>query len=281
MRPKMRIRFSLAVVALCFAAWVAPGCKPNAVQSDTQDEKNPYYQRAKSKLQERDYKDAVRNFHLALEMNPRNAAAHLELGLLYEEKLQDYSYAIYHYRRYLELRPGAEKADLVKQFVERSKLALAATIANTPLDSGEEIARLRQENSILLQQVESLSRTNEVLELKMAQLQSIPAESRAPIIVQTNVYVVPTRTNVVQASAGSNSDPKSEQVEPPDPPKPPPAAAPRKYIVQKGDTLYAISLKVYGRKDKWMVIYQANKSAIGPPPSYTLRVGQTLTIPKI
>lgn len=281
MRPRTRIRLSLAVVALCLAAWTSPGCKPRAVQSDSQDEKNPYYQRAKSKLQERDYKDAVRNFHLAIEMNPRNAAAHLELGLLYEEKLQDYSYAIYHYRRYLELRPNAEKADLVKQFVERSKLALAATIANTPLDSGDEIARLRQENSNLLQQVEYLSRTNEMLELKVAQLQSIPAESRAPVIVQTNVYLVPTRTNVVQSVPVTNADATAVTVQPSEAPKPPPVATPRKYVVQKGDTLYSISLKVYGRKDKWMVIYQANKGVIGPPPSYTLRVGQTLTIPKI
>src|ERR1041385_3000914 len=135
------------------------GCNPSVMSSDQQDEKNPYFQKGKAMFQKRDYKQAVKYYQQALEMDSKNAAAHLELGLLYEDKLQDYAYAIYHYRRYLELRPSAEKADLVRQFVDRSQLALAASLTNTPIEAGEEITRLRRENSNLLSRVEWLTQT--------------------------------------------------------------------------------------------------------------------------
>ncbi len=261
----------------CLAlVWVLTACNPSVSQSDQQDEKNPYFQKAKRRYQERDYKEAVKYYQRALEMDPHNGAAHLELGLLYEDKLQDYSYAIYHYRRYLELRPGAEKADLVKQFVDRAQLALAASVPNSPLVTGEEIARLRQENSNLLRQVEVLTATNQTLELLMAKLQNTPPESVVPTVVQTNVFVLARVTNQVPPPVSvtvTNAPPS------PAPVRPAPTGV-RTYVVQKGDNLTAISRKMYGRPDRVQLIYSANRGVIGPPPTYRLKVGQKLTIPK-
>ena len=60
----------------------------------------------------------------------------------------------------------------------------------------------------------------------------------------------------------------------------------KKYIaehkVAAGETLGHISLKYYNSavKDKWMVIYEANKEVIGENPGM-LKVGQVLKIPEL
>ena len=52
--------------------------------------------------------------------------------------------------------------------------------------------------------------------------------------------------------------------------------------VGPGDTLGHIALEYYGSavKDKWMVIYEANKAAIGDDPN-KLKRGLVLKIPKL
>jgi len=261
-------------------------CNPTAATSDQEDEKNAYFQKAKKHYQEREFKKAVEYYRKALETAPNNAAAHFELGLLYDNELQDYSYAIYHYRRYLELRPDAEKAEYVKQFVDRCQLALAASMPNSPLVSAEEISRLNAENSNLLRQVEWLMATNQVLEFKLAKMSRSPEEA-LPVQVVTQFVAVaqgqvsgvslqpgPT-TAVAVASTHQPAEPTATQQAQSS------AAKPRTYVVRKGDTLMGISEKMYGRRDKWQVIYKANRGVIGSPPSYNLKIGQVLTIPKL
>jgi tetratricopeptide (TPR) repeat protein len=276
--------FWLALLALALVSSLR-ACAPNAARSDQQDGKNPYFQKAKKLYQDRDYKEAVKYYHKALEMDANNASAHLELGLLYEDKLQDYSYAIYHYRRYLELRPNAEKAEYVKQFVDRSMIALAASVPNSPLIAGEEIARLRQENSNLTLQVESFMHTNQVLEQKLVKLANAPEETPVERVVTQFVSVV-SAANLGSVAANPPPPATNPPVARPataqaaqQSPAPPPR--PRTYTVQRGDTLYSISQKMYGRKDRWPTIYSANRAVVGPPPSYRLKVGQKLTIPNL
>jgi nucleoid-associated protein YgaU len=54
------------------------------------------------------------------------------------------------------------------------------------------------------------------------------------------------------------------------------------HTVEGGDTLGGIALKYYGSavKDKWMVIYEANKALIGADPN-KLKRGLVLKIPKL
>ena len=277
-----------AVLLLAFGLILSGGltaCGPTASRTDQQDEKSPYFLKAKKKMyQERDYKEALKYFQLALDQDPNNAAAHLELGLLYEEKMQDYAYAIYHYRRYLELRPQTEKADLIKQFVERCQLSICATMKNTNIESGEEIARLRQEGSNLVQQVEYLQKTNLELEQKVAKLSRMPEETVVEKVVTQFVYAAVSQGGQ-PASQGTpthvTNAPSIRTTTTNAPPRTADSTKPKTYVVQRGDTLSSISQKMYSRRDKWKVIYDANKSVIGPPPSYRLNVGQKLTIPNL
>ncbi len=51
----------------------------------------------------------------------------------------------------------------------------------------------------------------------------------------------------------------------------------RTYVVQKGDTLYAIARKFYGDQSKWKVIYNANRGQLKSPDKLT--AGMKLVIP--
>jgi nucleoid-associated protein YgaU len=51
------------------------------------------------------------------------------------------------------------------------------------------------------------------------------------------------------------------------------------YRVQNGDSLYKISMKLYGKPDRQDPIYEANKAIIGPDKA-KLRVGQILRLPE-
>jgi nucleoid-associated protein YgaU len=65
--------------------------------------------------------------------------------------------------------------------------------------------------------------------------------------------------------------------EPPPAPTPAPAAKPiQTYVVQAGDTLEKISRKVYGRPDRWNLLYTANTALLNERP---LSPGMELTIP--
>ena len=54
------------------------------------------------------------------------------------------------------------------------------------------------------------------------------------------------------------------------------------HTVTAGETLSHIALKYYGSavKEKWMIIYEANKAVIGDNPN-KIRAGQVLKIPEI
>jgi nucleoid-associated protein YgaU len=68
--------------------------------------------------------------------------------------------------------------------------------------------------------------------------------------------------------------PVIEETQPPVVPEP---AKPTKYVVQKGDSLWKISGKVYGNPLKWPKIYRANKDKIKNP--HRIYPNQVLVIP--
>src|SRR4051812_8136937 len=103
------------------------GCIPGA-DGPVDEEKDPYFLAGKSRLSSMEYDSAAVAFENALLSNPKSASAHLELGLLYEEKKANYAAAIYHYQKHLELRPESNMADTVKLHIYSCTLELAKTV---------------------------------------------------------------------------------------------------------------------------------------------------------
>src|SRR5208282_848745 len=143
-------------VAMVWLAVCCCGCIPGDTHVD--EEKDPHFQRGRNLVNGQDFKGAVQEFEKTLETNPRSAAAHFELGWLYDTKLKDYAAAIYHYDRHLELQPDSERAALIKERVRGCKQELANSEFPLPNSRNlqREVDRLNAENSLLKQQLEAL-----------------------------------------------------------------------------------------------------------------------------
>ena len=152
--------------------------------------------------------------------------------------------AIYHYERYLELDPKAEKRELVDELIRHAKLSFAASLPDKPAEAVREIALLKQEIEWLKDQL----------------------GSGAPVPARTApAKAAPAPTAAANPSAAAT-------------PPPAPAPAAQTYVVQPGDTLSRIAAKVYGDAAKWKPIFEANRNVLPSPQS--IRVGQPLVIPK-
>ena len=70
------------------------------------------------------YDEAIEAYQQSLELDPKNADAHYNLGLLHERVKSQPDRAAWHYRRYLELKPQAEDRDEVQQRIDMLTAAL-------------------------------------------------------------------------------------------------------------------------------------------------------------
>ncbi len=228
------------------------GCRKSSAELDLIDEKNPVFQKASRKAQEGDFEAAIELYREALRTSPQSAKAHLQLGMIYDDVYTNRVRAIYHYDRYLELRPDAEKRDLVTGWIDRLRRELAASALS---DSGEtgaesEVMRLRQKVLQLSRQIQELQLDRQRLRKALLESSEMPAPA-------------------VSAPADRGPAPPGEIGSKP---------VRRTYTVVQGDTLQGIAKKVYGSVSLWRRIYDANRDTIKSPER--LRPGMVLLIPE-
>ena len=229
-----------SLAALGVLLLLAAGCGEGVALQDRRDERDPLLQRARARKNAEDIEGAIRLYNEALDHRPLLASAHLEVGLLYAKK-EDYIRAIYHYQRAIELRPAAQKNELIESLIREARVCYAASLPNRPPGAIEEIALLKKEVEVL-----------------RAQLQG----SNTPPRVVLNA--APVRYGGVAPALA---------------PPPPAAAQPavRTHIVQPGETLAAIAAREYKDRSKWHKIFEANRATLTTENS--VRSGQTLIIP--
>lgn len=251
---------------------LATACDHSAPLTDATAEQEVNYLRAKKLNEQQDFQAAAEFYKKSLSVNPDFARAHLELGLLCDEKLGDPIAAIYHYRRYLELRPDSEKRQLVEDFIERARLSLAAKLPQSPVVDPGELARLQNDKTALLQ--ENATLRSRVAELEKAATAATTAETPAATVVSAPVPASVAITSPVPAPAVVMAAAPVPGFGEPSPAEP---SRMHTYLVQKGDTLQSLALRYYGTRSAWEKIYQANRS--GLPSKDQLKVGQQLVIP--
>lgn len=110
------------ILTLCLL--VICGCLP-PTDAPLDDEKDPNFIDGRNHQHALNYKGAIEAFERAVQSNPKNAAAHFELGLLYEERENDFTSAIYHYEKHLKFRPNSSYKLAVGDRIQRCKLELA------------------------------------------------------------------------------------------------------------------------------------------------------------
>lgn len=228
------------------------GCGPAATGA-ADEEKEPQFLIGRSRVNAMDWQGAIEAFEQALEANPRSAAAHFELGILYAEKEQVPATAIYHYEKFLNLRPQAGNAETIRQHIFRLKQELAKGVM--PIPPSTEIQR----------QLERLAMENRQLREQLDRLQAAPPQ---PVVDARPVQSTPAAPVVTTApagagrSAGGYSTPKPERL----------TSSTRTHRVKAGETPMAIARRYDLRLD----------ALLGANPGLNpkrLQIGQSLVIP--
>jgi len=152
---------------LVLLSLLAGGCGLSLGGRQEDEEKEPHYLRGKSLGQLLEYKEAVQAYEEALKVNPDSASAHYQLAQLFESRdpVVDPAAAIYHYQKFLSLRPKAGNADVVKTHIDGCKLELARSVSALPLTPSmqKDFDRLLSENRLVKTNVDRLQAENREL----------------------------------------------------------------------------------------------------------------------
>ncbi|MEI6632450.1 MAG: hypothetical protein WCP22_01390 [Chlamydiota bacterium] len=127
-----------------------------------------HYRLAAEKYREGDFDAAIGIYEKTLQMNPKLAEAHLDLGIIYDDYKASKDKAVEHYRAFLALEPRSAKAEMVRRWIikagdEKGAAAPPGVSAEPPPfpraegdRAREDLAILRAENEAYLKTVEAL-----------------------------------------------------------------------------------------------------------------------------
>jgi len=242
----------LSAVFMLSAAGLT-GCFPSS-DNNQDEEKDPHFERGRDLVNSQEFKEAVEEFEEALETNPHSAAAHYELGTLFDYKVQDYAAAIYHYQKYLALEPKSPQAQRVKDRIRGCKLDLAST----------EFALPNTQN--LQQEVETLTQKNLLLQQQLDAARNAAAIATAPMPAVA-VPVAPAQVPPTPSPLRVASPPPAQMA-----PTVAETSHPRVYVIQSRDTITSVATR-YGLKPSLVLAANPN---INPT---RLRIGQSLNLP--
>lgn len=147
---------------LLLLALAGGGCQQQGQNQFSDEEKEPHFIEAMREVNSMDYAAAVASFEKALSVNPQSAAAHMELGMLFDSKVPDPAAAIYHYEKYLKLKPNSDRAESIRLHILSCKQEIARTVSLGPVSEKlqrelekliEENKRLNEENKPLKEEV--------------------------------------------------------------------------------------------------------------------------------
>jgi len=267
-RPGGRSRASAAsrAAAVACAALFAFGCSRNAAYLDQQDRADSRMTAAVDKQRAGDLEGAIRLYREALVRDPGNARAHLDIAMLLHDQYGDFIGAVYHYRRYLELRPTTQKRDVIERRLRyagqsyamnlvREEFALgqgispeaaAASLVGVAGDKAAALDKVQAKNLGLSETVRKLEAENGALKDTLQRMEAELQDIKRAL-----------------AQARSSTPPRTPVV--------------RTYRVKRSDTLSSIAAEIYNDAGKWKAIKDANQALLGS--ANRLEVGQVLVIP--
>lgn len=271
----VRERLGIYCFFSVLTAFLLVGCSYNT--STPQDNrKDPYFMKGMEQNARKEYQAALESFEQALRNNPDNAAAHYELGMIYEVQVRDNISAVYHYQRYLALRKKEGKDDLLIEGRMDNCLQTLMDHSNViprPPMYEKEVSDLLKNKQTLEASVKSLSEAYEKLramneDLRMRLQQQDQALRQAQKQLGTNMALpsIPTTMSMPEqfTEAVRRSDASTAQ-----------AISSGKieiYTIRKGDTFQKIAknLNVSERK-----IVELNPNV----DSRRLQIGQQIKVP--
>jgi LysM repeat protein len=308
---KIRSRFLFLGALALGVTLFGGGCERTDNSPFTAEVDDADYRRAKELQRQGRDQEALTEFQKVIEHRGLNNApeSHLELGLLYQNHMHDPIAAIYHYRRYRELKPNSPQADLVRQRIDAATRDFARTLPAQPMDNMERfdmsdvVQRLRQENEDLKAQnarLKGIITDRKRPDNGLGAADDSVTETSGPAQVasgESPISASPASatpsTDNADTETGENLTPSSRVAAAPvRAPAPAPVAtsasaarttattpaAGRRHTIVKGDTLYSLSQKYYGSRSKWRQIFEANRDVLKSKDD-PLRLGMELKIP--
>ena len=235
------------LVALLALGVLAAGCgQGDGYALSEQDE--PAFRKGENLMRENRLDEAMISFESVVDARRDCPESHLELGRIYMDHVKDPIAAIYHFRKFLELRPDSETAKQVTMLIESAKKDFARSLPGDPF--GDTVDHMD-----VYDQLKKVRAENDELKRSVASLQDQLRGSRP-------------RATADAASGKSAQQAASQQRA---------TAGQRSYTVQAGDTLSKISQAVYGTNNRWQDIFNANRNQLKS--AHDLKVGMVLTIP--
>lgn len=282
--PLPSMKFRLVPLCLCALAamFFVAGCGRYESSSFTAEIDEPGYRRGKDLIRQGRNQEALAAFLKVVEKRGDDAPeSHLELGILYQQHIKDPIAAIYHYRKFRELKRNSPQSDLVRQRIDAATREFAKTLPAQPLDN-------QMERIDLLDKMDQLQRENLQLKEQLIGLRTQAVNANPAVETPAPLAVNPMQSPIMVAE-----DPVPAQVEPVPVPMPQPAPLPtpvpqpvpaqtsgsfRRHVVAKGDTLFSLAQRYYGNKSRWRDIYAANRNVMASEGS--LSIGMELRIPQ-
>jgi LysM repeat protein len=264
-----RVRFPF-LITLCLVVVVA--CSPQGVEVVSETDEKQYQLGQDYKSQGR-MEEALEAFQRVIDVRRVAPESHLEVGYIFLRTLKDPVRAIYHFDRYLQHKPQSPQATQVRQLIETAQKEFARQLPAQPyegeldrIDMMDLVKTLKEENENLKRDLIAATSRVEQLEKVLGQARRA-TQGQAP--AGNAISASPTQPLV---SRPTGSQAQSRRTETPGP-----NDTPRTYTVQSGDTLSAISRRMYGTPSRWIDIYQANRDRLSSESA--LRVGQEIRIP--
>jgi tetratricopeptide (TPR) repeat protein len=270
-------------------AWA--GCTDSERLSSAAEVDEPAYREGQALLKTGRRQEALNAFLKVIERRGDEAPeSHLEVGLLYLQHINDPPAAIYHFKKYLALRPNSPQASLVKQRIDAAMRDFARTLPAQSLENQPQrvdlvaaLDRLKQENEMLKQELADLKGGRGTAQTTLPG-EDVPAPVPPAAASGFNfateaIPTVRTRPAPVTPSRPAPARPTPAVTPPPAAPTPAAAtsAAGRRHTIRPGDTLYKLAQQYYGNRAKWRDIYAVNRDVMKTETD--LKVGMSLKIP--
>lgn len=211
--------------------------------------------------------------------------SHLDAAGIYLNYVKDPIYAIYHFRKYLELEPNSRQAQQVKGQIDAARREFARTIPGwQPTDAPSAQIAMPDDYDSLRRKITELQAENDTLRAAQGgvnpqitrtstDLNAQAAAEQAPADTSSPIKLAPMDQPPIQAVAQTDSPAETVPIQDRPAAKPvAPASSGRVYTVQKGDTLMGLARKFYRNPSKWRDIAAANGNISALKPGTQIRL---------
>jgi tetratricopeptide (TPR) repeat protein len=288
MHPRTLILGAASLLLLA----TGPGCGGDATSLASEMDDSSYRDGQQMERQGR-WDEALADYLKVIDRRGDSAPeSNLDAGLIYLNHIKDPIFAIYHFRKYLELEPNSKQAVYVRGLIDAAKRDFARALLGQSLDgqtqhpgADDQVDRLQRENDALRAENAALraGAPVPVLHTSAIDVASItppqaPPEEAPPAADSAPISLAPSEPSDKATTSAITDAPQEEAPAPAKPTRPAPAAAVRHHVVAKGDTLFSLALKYYGNRSKWRDLFAANHDLL-PSENSPLKIGMNLKIP--